>query len=325
MRAPRAWACSSDSTTATAAPSESTNPSRSRSKGRLARSGSSLRSETARELAKPAISRRVDQRVGAAGEDHVARALAHVAAGFADAVQARGAGVADGEVRSAHLETDRHLGGRHVGGDGGDVERRDPPRSFGVETADGTKDGARAAVVVAEEHADATGVLRRDRERGVLDRHHRRGDGVAREVVHALQVLGRHVATCLEVADLTSDAAFLVGDVEEGDRTDSGAALAGALPDRVDAGTDRRHSPHPRDHDASRHRPGSLARIRGQVHALGYAERVSARYLQRSLLPPALGVQARVALAQLAPARNVTLRVAALASAGARIAPPALN
>src|SRR5215207_4006338 len=55
MRAPRALANSSSSSTSTPAPSPSTKPSRSRSKGRLDRSGSSLRVDSARMAPKPPI------------------------------------------------------------------------------------------------------------------------------------------------------------------------------------------------------------------------------------------------------------------------------
>ena len=54
-RAPRAAACSSDSSTTIPAPSPSTKPSRPLSNGREARSGSSLRSDRARMAANAAM------------------------------------------------------------------------------------------------------------------------------------------------------------------------------------------------------------------------------------------------------------------------------
>ena len=69
MRAPRASANSRSSSTRIAAPSPSTNPSRSKSNGRLARSGSSLRARERLHRIEAAHRRRHDRRFAAAGDD----------------------------------------------------------------------------------------------------------------------------------------------------------------------------------------------------------------------------------------------------------------
>ena len=130
--------------------------------------------------------RRIDERIAPPREHRVARPVAHVAPRLADGVQPRGTGVADREVRAAHAEPDRHLRRAEARRDRRDVEGRDRVGPLGVVAGHRAEDRARAAVVVPEQHADPPAVLERDRQPRIVDRHHRRGDRVAREVVHAL-------------------------------------------------------------------------------------------------------------------------------------------
>ena len=75
MRAPRAFACSYSSSTTAPAPSAITKPSRSLSQGRLARSGSSLRVDSALRLAEAAEAERRGRHLGAARDHDVGVAV----------------------------------------------------------------------------------------------------------------------------------------------------------------------------------------------------------------------------------------------------------
>ena len=87
--APRPSACSSASSTSTAAPSPRTKPSRSASNGRLARSGSSFRVESAPIAPKPATLKPGHRRFGSAGIDHIDDATPDHLNAFADRVGRR--------------------------------------------------------------------------------------------------------------------------------------------------------------------------------------------------------------------------------------------
>ncbi len=97
------------------APSPRMNPSRSRSKGRLARSGSSLRVESAVRQDEAGHAEGMDHAVRAAGEDDVGIAAADQLEGLADGLRAGGAGGQAIGVGSPGSEDARQVAGRGSG------------------------------------------------------------------------------------------------------------------------------------------------------------------------------------------------------------------
>ena len=97
-----------------AAPSPSTKPSRSRSNGREACCGSSLRVRKGREQVEAGHAEGVDHAVRAAGEHHVGVAAADDLGRLADRLAAGGAGRQAVDVRPLGVEHAGQVAGRHV-------------------------------------------------------------------------------------------------------------------------------------------------------------------------------------------------------------------
>ena len=111
------------------APSPTTKPSRSLSKGRLACCGSSLRVESARMAANPPTDMRRDRGLGPAGDHHVGVAVLNHAHAIADGVRAGGAGRGGGRNRPLGAVPNADLSGRHVDDGGRNKEGRDLARA----------------------------------------------------------------------------------------------------------------------------------------------------------------------------------------------------
>ena len=97
------------------APSPRTKPSRSRSKGREARWGSSLRVLRRGEQIEAGDAEGMDHGVGAAGEHDVGLAAADDFDRLADRLAAGGAGGQAVDVRPLGAEQSGQVAGRHVG------------------------------------------------------------------------------------------------------------------------------------------------------------------------------------------------------------------
>ena len=180
-------------------------PSRSRSKGRLAVSGSSLRVDSARIAANPPTPIGVIADFGAAGDHHVGAAAADDLERVADGVRRGGAGGAGRRVRSLGAEADGHLAGGQVDDRCGNEEGRDAARPALEQRLVLALDGAEPADARGDEHPDARGDLRRDLQPGVVDRELRRGDGELDEDVHLLDVFLLDELQRIELLHLTGD------------------------------------------------------------------------------------------------------------------------
>src|SRR6186713_2412791 len=107
------------------APSPITKPSRSRSKGRDACIGSSLRVESAHG-SESGHAHRSDGRLGAATNHHVGIATLDDFEAVADRVRAGGTRGGSGRVWTFRTVANRHLAGGEIDDCGNDEERRNP-------------------------------------------------------------------------------------------------------------------------------------------------------------------------------------------------------
>ena len=114
---PRRTARSRSSSTSMPEPSDMTNPSRSFSKGRLARSGSSLRVDRAFMAANPPSPSGGGGRLGAAGDDGVLPAFPNQVERLSQGVVARSARGGGGPVDPFQAVADGDLARRQVGDD----------------------------------------------------------------------------------------------------------------------------------------------------------------------------------------------------------------
>ena len=194
------------------APSPSTKPSRSASKGREAVAGSSLRSESALQEQKPPMPERFTQAsappaiITSASPYSIMRPASPIAMG------ARGACRDHRHVRALGLELDRDQARHHVDDGAGHEERRDAPRPLGDHLADVVLDHRQPADARAHVHADALGVRVVDHEAGVVERHLRGREPVVDERVGAARLLRR--ASSRPALKPFTSAAMRVGSTE---------------------------------------------------------------------------------------------------------------
>ncbi len=139
------------------APSPITKPSRVRSKGREACSGSSLRGESAFMLAKPAIARGVMAASAPPAIIDVGVAVLDGPVRLADGVRGRGAGRDGAEVGPRQAVAHRHQAGRHVGNEHRDEEGGDASGPLLEVDLALLLEGRDAADPAADQHAGARG------------------------------------------------------------------------------------------------------------------------------------------------------------------------
>ena len=206
MRAPRALACSYSSMTSTPAPSDSTKPSRSRSHGRLALVGSSLRVDIARAEQKPptavpTVEYSAPPAIITSASPYwimrIARPMLCVAVVHA-VTQAM-----FGPLRPSMIE---RLPDDHVDDRARHEERRDLALAAFVIRDRGLLDRSDAADAGADRDADAFFVVLVRLQAGIAQRLDRRGDAVVDERIHLLDVFRRDVLRRIEIAHLAGDA-----------------------------------------------------------------------------------------------------------------------
>src|SRR5690606_36783816 len=175
----------------------------------------------------------------------------------------------------------------------------------------GFLDALQAADAGADGHADALGVLARDLQAGVPDRHHRRRVAVVDEGIHLLQVLGSNPLRSVEVLDLAGDAGRERGGIEVGDRADARAPGGDPVPAGSQVIAQRREDAHTGDDHATLGHGMLLQSVRGGRAGTEALKRTGPharpRVHRRAAHGPARGgTQLRVALAKgrRAPARR---------------------
>ena len=232
ISAPRAFACSSRSSTSTPAPSPMTKPSRSASNGRETPSRESAPMRLKAAMHSPVSAASVPPATTASTSP---RTIIRVASPIG--VAAGGARARDAEARAVGAEAHRDRAGGRVGhhhrhevrGDG-TVAALQPRLALVLQ-------GREAADAGAHEHAEALGVDAVG-QAGLLGRLHRRGHRELRVAVGAPRLLGRHGDLGVEVdarADAVGDARALGQQgLEEGVRplTDGGDDAASCDDDR---------------------------------------------------------------------------------------------
>ena len=157
MRAPRRIACSRSSSTRMPAPSAITKPSRSRSNGRDACSGSRRDGGERAERAVAGDDHGGERRVGTTGEHRIGAVLADQRERGADRVRARGACRAGRGRGAAQAEGARRRGRGDVGERERDRERADAVGAALVVRLVGVGERLRASVGRADRRADAAG------------------------------------------------------------------------------------------------------------------------------------------------------------------------
>ena len=222
MVAPRASACSADSTTTTPAPSPNRNPSRSRSNGREARSGRRC-AWTARPCCQRGEADRQQRRLRAARQDDVdLAALDHPQARPGSAMTRAGARGDLGDDRAGQAVLHRQLAGGHGARQGRDRERADLARALRahhVGAVDDLLHAAAAGVDATATRSRRSGLQSLKSRPGVRDRFLAGGHGEVDEAAHPAGHLAVHRDRRVEVLDLGRDAHVEAGRVEAGDRS----------------------------------------------------------------------------------------------------------
>ena len=239
MRAPRRSACSRSSSTRMPAPSAITKPSRSRSNGRDACSGSRRDRGEGAERAVARDDHRRERRIGAAREHRVGAVLADQRERGADRIGARGAGGAWRRRGAAQAERARRRRRGDVRQRERDRERADAVGTALVERLVGVRERLRAAVCRADRGADAA---RREVEvaTGVLEREQRSRRRELAAAIHPACVATREPVLGVEALDR---AEHRRGDAGELDQLRAAAARP-----RGNPRTPRRRSPWGRSH-----------------------------------------------------------------------------
>ena len=196
-----------------------TKPSRSLSKGRLARAGLVVARRERAHGGEAADAHRGDGRLGSAGDHRVGVAAPDDLERLADGVRRGGAGGRCREVGALGAEPDRHLPGGEVDDGRGDEERRDLARAALEQRLVLALDGPRSPPM-----PDAMNTPTRAAFSGTMTSPAsaaaalRRRDGVVDEGVHLLDVLLVHVLQRVEALDLGGDPGGERRGVEPGDR-----------------------------------------------------------------------------------------------------------
>ncbi len=188
-------------------PSPTTNPSRSRSQGREAFSGSSLRCESARMAANPPIPMGVMQ--ASAPPQIIASAssrwmiLNESPMEWALVVQA----VAVAEFGPFRAGADGNVARGQVDDGSRNEKRRDAAGAFFEQIPVLALDDFESADAAADDHADAFGVLRIDLEAGLRQRKIRGRDTELDKAAHFLDFFAFDELGGIEILHLSGDAA----------------------------------------------------------------------------------------------------------------------
>ena len=270
------------------APSPITKPSRSRSKGREARTGSSLRVDSARMAAKPPT----PSGVMAASLPPAIMASASPALDEPERVphrmRARRAGRARRRVGTLRTGPDRDPARRQVDDGGGDEERADLARSVLEQRLVLALDCRESADPAADVDPGLLRVRGVDDEPGILERHVSGRHGELDEPVHLLDVLLLHPLQRIETLDLGREAGRVLRRVEERDRPRAGAAGEEGFPRRPGVVTEGRDDPNPRHDDSALlvhflggHLARGDARGRGRQRATSWLSPRASRCIRR--------------------------------------------
>ena len=252
MRAPRRRAISSASRIKTPAPSARTNPSRSRSNGRLARVGSSLRVDRALIEANPprpmwVIAASLPP-VTITSAQPVWMSLSAVA----DRIGRRGARRRHRRARPLQSPADRELAAGGVDHQLGNHERADPRRPLLHHHGVLALKLVEPADARADHHPALFFGYRREIDSGVLDGRDGGGQGELRESIEVPRFLDAKPSDRVPVADLTAELDLELGGIEQSERPDTAPPGTEGRPERFEAITQRRNQPHAGDHDAAR-------------------------------------------------------------------------
>ncbi len=213
------------------APSPTTKPSRSLSKGRQACWGSSLRVERALHGGEAADAQRGDGGFGAAGDHGVGVAALDDAEGVADGVGGGGAGGGGGLVGAAGAVFDGDVAGGEVDDGAGDEEGRDLAGAT-VEQVDVLAlDDVEAADAGADVDADAVVIFIGDLEAGVGHRLGRGGEGEVDEAAHLAGLFFVDEEERVEVLDLGGEADGMAGEIKGLDLGHAATASEQTFPD----------------------------------------------------------------------------------------------
>ena len=196
------------------APSPTTKPSRSLSKGRQAWVGSSLRVERAFMAAKPPTPMGVMAASAPPAIIAVGVAALDDAEGVADGVRGGGAGGGGRLVRALGAVADGDVSGGEVDDGGGDEERRDLARPAVHQVGVLALDDVEAADAGADVHADVVCDLRRDLQAGVLHRLVCGCEGEVDEAAHFAGLFLIHELVGVEVFHFGGKPHGMAGEVE---------------------------------------------------------------------------------------------------------------
>ncbi len=234
--------------TMTPAPSLRTKPSRSLSKGRLARSGSSLRLLSASHGIESRDAQGIDAGLAAACQEGVGVAELDDAPRLADGVVRRGAraDVADVRPLEAVFHADQTAG--HVGNHHRDHEGRDPTRALVHEDRVLDFQRGQSADAAAEHAAEAGAVHGFEVDARVGERHLGRAHHQLRVAVTAADILRvSEIGQRIVAAHLAGDLAVVVRDVEGRDAPDAADAGDEVAPEGLQVVANRRDDAHARD------------------------------------------------------------------------------
>ena len=228
-----------------------TKPSRSRSKGREARSGVVVARGERPHGAEAADAQRRDGRLAAARDHGVGVAPLDVAERLPQRVSTGGAGGGGGRVRALGARADRDPARGQVHDGGRDEEGAHLARAAVHQLGVLALDGREPADAAADEHAHLVRVPGADREAGILHREVRGRHRELDEAVHLLDFLLLDPPERVEPLHLAREVRRVLGRVEEGDGAGPRAAFAQARPRLLGADAEGRDEAHARDDDSA--------------------------------------------------------------------------
>ena len=237
-----------------------TNPSRSLSNGRLARSGLVVARRERAHRAEAADAHRRDRGFRSTRDHHVGRVPLDDLVRVADGVRRRRAGGARRGVGPLGAEADRNLPRREVDDGRRNEERRDAPRAAVEIRLVLALDRAEPADAGRDEHADTRRVRGRDLQARVVHGELRCRNGVLDEDVHLLDIFLLDELQRIEPLHLARDLCREVRHVEARDGRNSALSAEKGGPVRLVANAQRGHQPDARDDHSPAHSASTAVR-----------------------------------------------------------------